>query len=148
RGGAIDGLAHLRDERAVPHVVARTRYGVPTRGRRAAILALPKLAGDRKARETLEELLESADPHLRVDVVRALAELGDTKARGALHRQFDRELDGRVRRRIRETLRDLGGAGKRDTDRLRDELEALRVEHSELKVRLGKLEALIEPKNR
>ena len=44
RAGAIDGLANLRDERALPHVIARTRYGISTRGRRAAILALPKLA--------------------------------------------------------------------------------------------------------
>jgi aminopeptidase N len=142
RVGALDGLANLRDERALPHVIARSRYGVSTRGRRAAILALPKLAGDRKARETLEDLLEGADPYLRVDVVRALAELGDTKARGALHRQLDRDLDGRVRRRIREVLRDLGGTGKRDADRLRDELEALRGEHAELKARVGKIEAL------
>jgi aminopeptidase N len=141
RAGAIDGLANLRDERALPHVIARTRYGVSTRGRRSAILALPKLASDRKARETLEDLLDQADPYLRVDVVRAIAELGDAKARGALHRQLDRDLDGRVRRRIREALRDLGGAGKRDSDRLRDELEALRAEHAELKARLGKIEA-------
>ena len=139
RAGAIDGLANLRDERALPHVIARTRYGVSIRGRRAAILALPKLAGDRKARETLEDLLDQADPYLRVDVVRALAELGDAKARGALHRQLDRDLDGRVRRRIREALRDLGGAGKRETDKLKDELEALRSEHAELKSRLGKI---------
>ena len=145
RAGAIDGLANLRDERAVPHVIARTRYGVSTRGRRAAILALPKLAGDKKARETLEDLLDSADPYLRVDVVRALGELGDAKARGSLHRQLGRELDGRVRRRIREVLRDLGGAGKRESDRLRDELESLRGDHTELKARLGKLEALVSP---
>jgi aminopeptidase N len=142
RTGAIDGLANLRDERAVPHVIARTRYGVGIRGRRAAIMALPKLASDKKARETLEDLLDSTDPYLRVDVVRALGELGDTKARGALHRQLERDLDGRVRRRIREALRDLGGAGKRETDKLKDELEALRSEHAELKSRLGKLEAL------
>ncbi len=142
RVGAVDGLANLRDERALPHIIARTRYGVSTRGRRAAIVALPKLAGDRKARETLEELLEGADPYLRVDVVRALADLGDVKARGALQRQLERDLDGRVRRRIREALRDLGGAGKRETDRLRDDLEALRAEHAEIKARLGKLEAI------
>jgi aminopeptidase N len=146
RSGAIDGLANLRDERAIPHIVARTRYGVPTRGRRAAIMALPKLSSDRKARETLEELLEGADPYLRVDVARALGDLGDAKARGALHRQLERDLDGRVRRRIRETLRDLGGAGKREADRLRDELEAMRTEHAELKARLSKLEALVAPK--
>jgi aminopeptidase N len=145
RAGALDGLANLRDERAVPHVVARTRYGVSIRGRRAAILALPKLSGDKKARETLEDLLDSPDPYVRVDVVRALAEMGDPKSRGPLHRQLDRELDGRVRRRIREALRDLGGAAKRETDRLRDELEALRNDHAELKARLGKIEAVVTP---
>ncbi|MEO7329342.1 MAG: M1 family aminopeptidase [Minicystis sp.] len=145
RSGAIDGLAALRDERAVPHVIARTRYGVSMRGRRAAILALPKLASDRKARETLEDLLDSDNPYVRVDVVRALADLGDAKSRGALHRQLDRDLDGRVRRRIREVLRDLGGTGKRESDRLKDELEALRNEHNELKGRFGKLEAKVSP---
>jgi len=145
RSGAIDGLANLRDERAVPHIIARTRYGVPTRGRRAAIMAISKLVEGRKARETLEDMLDGADPYLRVDVVRSLGELGDPKSRGALHRQLDREIDGRVRRRIREVLRDLGGVGKRESDRLKDELESLRNEHSELKSRLGKLEALASP---
>ncbi len=146
RAGAIDGLAALRDERAVPHLSARTRYGVNTRGRRAAILALPKLSTDRRTREALEDLLDSSDPYLRVDVVRALGELGDAKSRGPLHRQYERELDGRVKRRIREVLRDLGGSGKREADRLRDELEALRNEHTELKARVGKLESLSRPK--
>jgi aminopeptidase N len=140
RTGAIDGLAQLRDERAIPHVTTRTRYGVSTRGRRAAILALPKLSGDRRTREVLEDLLDSADPYVRVDVVRALSDLGDVKSRPALHRQLERDLDGRVRRRIREALRDLGGAGKREADRLRDELESLRGEHAELKSRLAKIE--------
>ncbi|MGK4001060.1 M1 family aminopeptidase [Sorangium sp. So ce1036] len=141
RCGAIDGLANLRDERAVPHLTARTRYGVPTRGRRAAILALPKLSSDRRTRELLEELLDQPDPYLRVDVARALGDLGDGRARGALQRQLDRDLDGRVRRRIREVLRDLGGAGKREMERLRDELEALRRDNAEIRARLGKLEA-------
>jgi len=145
RVGAIEGLANLRDDRAVPHVVSRTRYGVSPRGRRAAILALPKLASDKKARETLEDLLDSADPHLRVDVVRALGELGDTRAQGALHAQMDRESDGRVRRRIREVLRDLGGTQRRETQRLKDEIEALRAEQAETKNRLGKLETLLAP---
>lgn len=146
RAGAIDGLAALRDERAHPHVLARTRYGIPTRGRRAAIVALPKLSTDRKVREALEELLDQADPYLKVDVVRALLEVGDVKSRGALAKQLERELDGRVRRRIREVLRDLGAAGKKETERLREELDSLRGEHASLKARLTKVEELLNPK--
>ncbi len=146
RAGAIDGLAALRDERAQPHILARTRYGIPNRGRRAAILALPKLSSDRKVREALEELLDQADPYLKVDVVRALFELGDVKSRGALTKQLERELDGRVRRRIREVLRDLGAVGKKETERLREELDALRGDHASMKARLGKLEELIGTK--
>lgn len=141
RAGAIDGLAALRDERAVPHLSARTRYGVATRARRAAIRALPKFTSDRKTREVLEDLLEDADPHLRVDVALALGELGDGKSRGALSRALDRELDGRVRRRVREVLRDLGTSPRGEQQRLSDELDRLRGEHTDLRTRLAKLEA-------
>jgi len=139
--GALDGMAAMRDDRAVPHVVARTRYGHPTRARRAAIGALPKIAGDRRARETLEDLLDDRDPYLRVDVVRALGEVGDPKARPALRTKLDSDLDPRVRRRIREALRDLGGDGKRATDALREEIEKLRGELAEVRARVGKVEA-------
>ena len=71
--GSIDGLASLRDDRALPHLYARTRYGHPSRVRRAAALAIPKLSTDRRAREHLEELLDDSDPILRIDVVRALS---------------------------------------------------------------------------
>ena len=63
RAGAIDGLAALRDDRALPHLNARVRYGQPQRARRAAIMSLPKLASDRKTRETLELLLDDPDSH-------------------------------------------------------------------------------------
>ncbi len=139
--GALDGFAASRDDRAVPHVVARTRYGHPTRARRAAIVALPKIAEARKARETLEDLLDDKDPYLRVDVVRALADLGDPKARPALRTKLESDLDPRVRRRIREALRDLGGEGKRAAEQLREELDKLRAEHAELKARVAKVEA-------
>jgi aminopeptidase N len=141
RSGAIDGLAALRDERATPHLLARTRYGVPTRARRAAIRALPKITPDRRTREAIEELLEDSDPYLRVDVALALGDLGDSKARPALLRALDRELDGRVRRRIREVLRELGGAGRAEQQRLQEELDRLRAELQELRLRLAKVEA-------
>jgi aminopeptidase N len=141
RAGALDGLAALRDDRAIPHVTARTRYGVPTRARRAAIRALPKLSSDRKTRELLEDLLEDPDPYLRVDVAIAVGELGDAKSRGPLARALERELDGRVKRRLREVSRDLGGGPRAEHERLKDELDKLRDEQRELRTRLAKLEA-------
>jgi aminopeptidase N len=142
RAGAIDGLAALRDERALPHLGALTRYGQPTRARRAAVLALPKLASDRRTRESLEALLDDADPILRIDVVRALGELGDAKARGALRERLEVDLDARVRRRIREVMRDIAEP-KRVADGLREELDKLQAEHVDLKGRLAKLEAQV-----
>jgi len=143
RAGAIDGLAALRDDRALPHLGARTRYGHPPRARRAAIMALPKLASDRKTRESLEQLLDDGDPLLRIDAVRALGELGDAKARPALRDHLETDLDARVRRRIREVVRDMGEP-RRAADQLREELDRLQGDHLELKARLAKLEARLE----
>jgi aminopeptidase N len=140
RAGAIDGLATLRDDRAVPILSADVRYGHPTRVRRAAAMALPKIAGDRRTRETLELLLDDRDPLLRIDAVRALAELGDSKARPALRDRLDTDTDPRVRRHVREALRDLAEP-KRGTEPLREELDKLQNEHGELKTRMAKLEA-------
>jgi aminopeptidase N len=144
RGGALDGMAALRDDRALPHVQARTRYGHPARARRSAIMALPKLAADRKTRELLEDLLEDADPHLRIEAVRALVDLGDPRARGALRARLEIDLDPRVRRRVREALRDLGGETKRAHDQLREDFEKLSGEHTELKARVSALEARLD----
>jgi len=140
RAGALDGMAATRDEDAVDDVKKRTRYGVPTRGRRAAISALARLSDARKSRQHLEDLLEDADPHLRIDVVNALSSLGDPKSRGPLRRALDGELDGRVARRIREALRDMTDSGSGERKRVNDELESLKNELGELRVRLAKLE--------
>ncbi|MEP7049888.1 MAG: M1 family aminopeptidase [Pseudomonadota bacterium] len=142
RAGALDGLGALRDERALPEVLKRTQYGFPTRGRRAAISALAQISDGRKVREHLEDLLDDKDPHLKIDVVAALQALGDVKSRSALHRAKERELDGRVVRRLREALRDMGEhKTAAERKRLNDELENVRGELSELKGRLSKLEA-------
>jgi aminopeptidase N len=140
RVGAIAGLAKLRDERGIDLLRERTRYGIPNRGRRAAIGGLPALSTSRKTRELLEELFDDRDPHIRVSVIEALGELGDVKARGALLRQLERENDGRVRRHLRELLRDLAGKGRLEVRRLREQLDQLERSHAELKARVSKLE--------
>ncbi len=143
--GSIDGLAALRDDRALPHLYARTRYGHPSRVRRAAALAIPKLSTDRRAREHLEDLLDDSDPILRIDVVRALSDLGDARSRGSLRARAEVDLDPRVRRRIREVVRDLGGERKQ-TEQLKEDVERLQTEQLELKARLSRIEAASKAK--
>jgi aminopeptidase N len=140
RAGALDGMAALRDDSALDLVAKRTRYGIPTRGRRAAVHALASLGEGRKTREQLEDLLDDKDPHFKIDVVSALTTLGDNKSRGAMRRALDRELDGRVSRRLREALRDMGDSPTAEKKRLNDELESVKDELTELKNRLAKLE--------
>ncbi|MEI9949700.1 MAG: M1 family aminopeptidase [Pseudomonadota bacterium] len=142
RAGALDALGSLRDERALPEVLKRTEYGFPTRGRRAAIAALAQISEGRKVREHLEDLLDDKDPHLKIDVVAALQFLGDLKSRGPLHRAKERELDGRVVRRLREALRDMGEHKTvAERKRLNEELDNVRTELAEMKARLSKVEA-------
>jgi aminopeptidase N len=141
RAGALDGMASLRDDDALDVVTKRTRYGIPTRGRRAAVHALASLGEGRKTREQLEDLLDDKDPHFKIDVVSALTSLGDGKSRGAMRRALERELDGRVSRRLREALRDLGDGPSQEKKRVNDELESVRDELTELKNRLAKLES-------
>lgn len=139
RAGALDGLAALGDEGALDAVTRATRYGVPTRGRRAAISALARLGEGRAVRDQLEQLLDDDDPHLRIDVIRALEQLGDSRARGPLRRRLAREDDGRVTRRLREALRDLDAGATPERKRVNEELEALRSKLGELETRLEKL---------
>ena len=141
RVGAIDGLAALRDERAFPHLAARTRYGHPGRARRASILALPKIVDGRAVRELLVDLLDDFDPLLRQDVARALLELGDIKSRGPLRAREEIDLDSRVRRRLREVLRELSGPPRALAAELEGEIEKLRSQNSELEGRLVRIEA-------
>ncbi|HEU4533443.1 MAG TPA: HEAT repeat domain-containing protein, partial [Polyangiaceae bacterium] len=141
RAGALEGLAKLRDERALPLLLERSRYGQPPRARRAATRALAAFGPDRRAREGLEALLDDVDPHVRNDAAIALGELADAQAQPALARALELEGDGRVRRRLREAIGALASAGHPDLTPLREELDGLRAEVRELRARLGKLEA-------
>lgn len=149
RSGAADGLANLRDERAVPHLTSRTTYGHESPGRRACLMALAKLDTSRKTRELLEDRLDDVDMFVRVAAIRGLETLADAKSRPALQARLEKEDAGTVRRRLREALRDLTASRDTELRRLRDEVEKMRDESHELKQRLAKIEAKLgepEPK--
>jgi aminopeptidase N len=148
RQHAYRGLAEARDDSAIPLLVDGTRYGRVSQGRRAAVHALAELAvgrQDREAREVrerIEQLLDDPDFRVEQAALEGLAVLADWRALPALRRAVERNLDGRIRRRGREIIRDLeeGRAREEGTRALREEVEKLRQDLTGLRERMGKLE--------
>ena len=150
---AYRGLAEARDDSALGLLVEGLRWGRPTQGRRAAAGALALLVRGRRdreardVRERLELLLVDRDFRVQAAAIEALAVLAESAAIPALQRMIDRELDGRLRRRGKEVVRDLGEGAPlaEDVRRLRDELGELRVLATTLRQRVDVLEAKNKP---
>jgi len=146
---AYRGLAEARDDSALNLLVEGTRWGRITGGRRAATMALAALVRGRRDREArdirerVEHLLVDHDFRVQAAAVEAVAIIGDPAAITALRRMIERELDGRLRRRGKEVIRDLedGTSPGEDVRRLRDELGELRALAAGLRDRVELLEA-------
>jgi aminopeptidase N len=149
RQHAFRGLAEARDDGALGLLAAGLEWGRPSHGRRAAAGALAQLMKGRRdreardVRERLELALSDRDFRVQAAAIEALLIVGDAAAVPALHRMIDRELDGRLRRRAKEVVRDLEDNEPivEDVRRLRDELGELRTLAGALRERLDKLEA-------
>ncbi|HKE16953.1 MAG TPA: M1 family aminopeptidase [Kofleriaceae bacterium] len=149
RQHAYRGLAEARDESAIPFLVAGTEYGRVSHGRRAALAALADLArgrrdqAERDARERIEELLRDLDFRVRFAALESLAVLADPASMGALRDLIDRELDGRLRRRAREIVRDIGESrtATAEVSSLRDDVEKLRGDLARLREQLERMQA-------
>ncbi len=149
RQHAYRGLAEARDDSALGFLVEGLRWGRITQGRRAAAGALAQLVRGRRdreardVRERLELLLADRDFRVQAAAVEALYVIGDPAAIDALRRMIDRELDGRLRRRGKEVIRDLeeGAPIGDELRRLRDEVGELRSLAGTLRERLERLEA-------
>lgn len=132
---AADGLATLENEEHLPSLLAQTAYGVPTKARRGAILALGQYEPTRTILRRLEELLDDAHLHVRMDAVSAVRRLGGPKALQLLRRAADNETDPRTKRKIQEAIRDLeqeatGHALQDRVQRLERQVEDLLVQSS------------------
>jgi aminopeptidase N len=154
RQHAWRGLAEARADAATPLLVDGTRWGRPSQGRRAAAAALAALVkgrrdqGARDVRERIEDLLGDRDFRVQAAAIEALGAIGDPAATAPLRRVIEHELDGRLRRRAKEVVRDLGesalAAG--ETKRLSDEVEELRGALGRLRERVDRLDAT-EPRD-
>jgi len=149
RQHAYRGLAEAREEGAFPFLVEATEYGRLSHGRRAAIAAMAELArgrrdrAEREVRERVEELLRDRDFRVQSAALESLGVLADPASVPALQDVVERELDGRLRRRAREIMRDIGEARApvAEIGSLRDEVEKLRGETARLREQFERLEA-------
>jgi aminopeptidase N len=150
RQGCVDGLAATRDPRALPALLEAIGEEQAPAVRRAALAALGRIRETTdeesvivRVREAIERAADSFDVGVRVAAVRALATLRDPAGAGTMARLADRDLDGRVRRAARESLRELRDRTARDREitALRDEVEKLRMSIRELESRLAVVEA-------
>ncbi|MBS1151137.1 MAG: pepN3 [Myxococcaceae bacterium] len=142
--GALDGLAELQDPAAWPRVVALTKYGAPSHARRAALMAVAKLAEVAEKKTVAVDLISQAlrDRQFRVQMAAfdAATALGDKRLIGPL--QSTPFLDGRARRAAREAVRALRSTEgpAKEVASLRTELEKLKGETRTLKERVEALD--------
>jgi aminopeptidase N len=149
RQHVVRGLAELGDVAATGEILAAAEYGKTSPLRRAAAVAAGKLAAGRRdhhgrrVRERLEELLRDPDFRVQGAAVEALRALGDADATAELQALAERDLDGRLRRRAREVIRDLAEARPRAEAiaALEDQVNRLRDMVGELRGRLDALES-------
>ena len=141
RIGALDGLAALQDPAAIDLMRPLLARHHPTLLRCGAVRALCAFVGE-PARVVDALQPWTADPNFRfgLNVAQALGGLGDARALPLLEAVAERAVDGRVKRRAREsmaTVRAGLGAG-RQVDALRTDVDALRNQHRDLLDRLDR----------
>ena len=146
RARALEGLGATGDERALPALEAAYVRRATFQARRAALQGVARIAEGtalgRRARELLERGLDDEDFRVRLEAIAGLVTLGDAKAIPAMERAMRAELDGRVKRRLREAVRDIGEKGRpvEQARKLSEEVERLRNELGELRDRLERVE--------
>ncbi|TMI57459.1 aminopeptidase, partial [Candidatus Bathyarchaeota archaeon] len=145
RSGVFDGYAELKNPNAIPIVTDWTRYGKPNLAREAAVRALAKLGDGRsEVGDILTSLLDDQWFKVRLEAAVGLGNLLDSKALPALEQLVSKELDGRVKRRARESIRKIQ-MGREATDefrQMREDIDKLRDENRLLKERLDRLESV------
>ncbi|RMH41929.1 MAG: peptidase M1 [Deltaproteobacteria bacterium] len=146
RQHAYRGLAEANDDTALDLLLAGTDYGRDPHGRRAAIGAAAQLAAGRRdrdarrVRERAEELLADRDFRVQAAAVEAVATLADPASIPALRDLADRDLDGRLKRRAREIIRDIeeGRAAGERVDALASAVDELRADLAALRARVDR----------
>jgi aminopeptidase N len=142
---ACDGLAELKDQSAVPALLALETQASSAQRRVVLIGALARLKSDDASIVTrLDKQLDNSRPMVRSAAVEALVNLGDPRAIEPLVARRAKEKGyGRLSRAIDEALTKLR-AKQGTLDELSKQVESLRNQNRLLEERLQKVEAAIK----
>lgn len=152
RSGAMGGLSQMKtSSQAVDAIWEYAQPGVPQSLRLAAIGSLGAVSTGQTQAQT-ESILEQLDALsgetfflTQVSVVSALKQMQTPKAISVLRSLYEQTSDGRVRRLAQEGIEKVQenlGSDKA-VKQLREELDEIKQENTELKSRLAKLEAQV-----
>jgi len=138
-GGAVQGLAELADERAMPPILHACRLECSEGLRRAAVTALGRVAvlveSERtRAVDALERLLDDKVFVVAMTAIAAAKESGDMRLLPALERLGEQGFDGRLRRDAVEAALRIKRNSKVPTQvgGLREDIDELREEQRRL----------------
>jgi aminopeptidase N len=141
--GSVDGLGSLGEAKAIPFLLDKVKLGNHLRVREAAASSLGKVGKDSvEVQDKLTELLGDRWFRVRGSSAQALAELKAVSAIPELSKAADRELDGRIRRVMREAMAKIRASRTSEDEikRLSDDLDKLKEENRLLKERVDRLE--------
>ncbi|MDX1978167.1 MAG: M1 family metallopeptidase, partial [Pseudanabaenaceae cyanobacterium bins.68] len=154
RGGAIKGIAKLRDqEQAIATIIKYSQPGVSYQLRLQAIVALGAIAqgqSNAKVQPILAQIsLYACDSSFRTQmaVINGLAQIDHRGAIALLQSLKEQTKDGRIKRKAAEAIQAveqlIGSAAA--SKQLRSEFDQLKQENQELKSRLTAIEAKLNP---
>ena len=143
--GAVDGMAESLIPKAYSIVEPLTRYGQPVFLRRAAVMAVAKLAEPAQKKTEAVELIGELlrDPLFRIQyaAIEAARGLGDRRMVSAL--EATPFLDGRAKRAAREAIRALREEEPKAKQiaGLQEEVDRLKEDTRAMRERLERIEA-------
>ncbi|HVP23168.1 MAG TPA: HEAT repeat domain-containing protein [Conexivisphaerales archaeon] len=141
--GGAEGLGSLGDPKAVPVLLDKVKLGNHIRVREAAATALGKVGRDnQEVTDRLTDLLGDYWFRVRGYSASSLAELKVSSAIPALSKAADRELDGRIKRLMREAIIKIRASrtSEEELRRLSDDLDKMKEESRLLRERVDRLE--------
>jgi aminopeptidase N len=148
----FNALVELRDERGIELAKKYTVYGQPNAVRQAAILCLGKLGElfdkrSEEVREFLIPILKDPSHVARSATIFALDALGDVGAIRYLYPAMEGEALGLIRRVARRAIRHIrekDGEKRAQKADVAKELEEVKKENKDLKIRMEKIEERIK----